>query len=303
MAKFSDKISAKNIKPAATWVRDRYQRRLLTYLHRLWRSKSGSFYGMGYLVTFLVLEVTSFIDEIVNFDFSVGGIATQIIQQILRFFLETLINIVYAFIWPVWVLQWMPSLYGIALLIGLYVAYVLIRKRWDLDEMVHIRSIDRQQVARVLDYCFEKDADGNWIGLSEAFWYGRRQPLPENMAELHQAARAGKLESWRQQPQPCLALMLLLCRFSHDCDAQEMERIRQYALRILDESIKCKLDKELPALHRCAFYLPYWESETEKHKKLAGKHYQKIRKQLGAEHAALVDDFFKQWESTSRPAP
>ena len=69
--------------------------------------RGGGFYGFGYVVAFVVLEVRAFIG---NFEGD-GDIATMIVQEVLQFFFrfaaQSFINGFIAFGWPVFVLDYL----------------------------------------------------------------------------------------------------------------------------------------------------------------------------------------------------
>jgi hypothetical protein len=48
---------------------------------KIWRTRGGGFYGFGYVVAFVVLEVRAFVG---NFEGD-GDIATMIVQEVLQF--------------------------------------------------------------------------------------------------------------------------------------------------------------------------------------------------------------------------
>jgi hypothetical protein len=96
------------------WSRD--------WLVRLWVTKGGGFYGLGYVVTFVWLEIRA-----ISGDIGGGGdigdiITAQILQYIFRFSLDSLLNAIFAVIWPIYLLQWANG-FGIVALIGAYAVY------------------------------------------------------------------------------------------------------------------------------------------------------------------------------------
>ncbi len=76
-------------------------------LLKLWRVRGGGFYGFGYVIAFVVLEVRAFI---VNFEGD-GDIATMIVQEVLqfvfRFAVQSFLNGFIAFGWPVFVVDYL----------------------------------------------------------------------------------------------------------------------------------------------------------------------------------------------------
>lgn len=94
------------------------------WLVRLWITKGGGFYGLGYVITFVSLEIRA-----ISGDFSgssgIGDLITsQLVQYVIRFSVDSLLNAVFAVIWPVYLLQWANGL-GIIVLVGAYVVFRL----------------------------------------------------------------------------------------------------------------------------------------------------------------------------------
>ena len=76
-------------------------------LLKIWRMRGGGFYGFGYVVAFVVLEVRAFVG---NFEGD-GDIATMIVQEVLqfvfRFTAQSFLNGFIAFGWPIFVLDYL----------------------------------------------------------------------------------------------------------------------------------------------------------------------------------------------------
>ena len=66
----------------------------------VWNARGGGFYACGFVITFFLLEIRMFIDDIVNFD-GFDSIGQEIVRYVFRFALESLGNTVRAFAWPV----------------------------------------------------------------------------------------------------------------------------------------------------------------------------------------------------------
>ncbi len=293
MFKSSNKDKINKLKQHSHQWQASYKRRVMTRLHQLWRSKSGSFYGIGYLVTFIILEVNSFIEEIIEFDFSLSGIVMQLLIQFLSFGLQTIINSLMAFVWPFLIFELLPEYAAIAVLVLSFIALNLIRKRWDLDELAHIKSIDRDRVKQVLDfYLFEETESGESKALQllkGIKMTGSDSHVPSEIKQLAQSAQNKELEAWRQQPRSCLALVLLLNQ--QTSTEVEHKKDNSYICSILDEAIKGKLDKELEPLQRCLFYFPYLHSENKKNQQKAYKNYDRLKKKLKNKELELVKGF------------
>lgn len=71
----------------------------------IWRVRGGGFYGLGYVVCFVVLEVRMFVG---NFDGSsdvVRQIVFEVLEFVFRFTVQSFLNGLLAFIWPAFVLD------------------------------------------------------------------------------------------------------------------------------------------------------------------------------------------------------
>ncbi len=72
---------------------------------RIWRVRGGGFYGLGYVIAFVVLEVRAFVG---NFEGD-GDITSMIAQEVLGFFFrfaaQSFLNGFIAFGWPIFVVD------------------------------------------------------------------------------------------------------------------------------------------------------------------------------------------------------
>lgn len=80
----------------------------------VWDARGGGLYATGYVITFLWLEVTMFIGEVMAAE-SIGGFfGEQLFEMLFKFLGESLQNMVAAFMWPVFVVQIAPPWGAIA---------------------------------------------------------------------------------------------------------------------------------------------------------------------------------------------
>lgn len=84
-------------------------------LRRLWGVHGGGLYSLGFIPTFLWLEIRMLYDDIVGFDGVGGFVGEQLLQFLFRFTFESLYNTIQALIWPVHVIQMNPPWGVIAL--------------------------------------------------------------------------------------------------------------------------------------------------------------------------------------------
>ena len=91
-----------------------------TMLHdgllKIWRTRGGGFYGLGYVACFVILEVRAFIG---NFEGD-GDPMTMVLQEVagfvFRFTAQSFLNTLLAFLWPAFVIEYLQG-WGI-LLVG-----------------------------------------------------------------------------------------------------------------------------------------------------------------------------------------
>ncbi|MDX1403964.1 MAG: hypothetical protein R3192_05480 [Woeseiaceae bacterium] len=106
-------------------------------LRTVWDARGGSLYACGYVLTFVWLEVTMFIDDIATADSVSGFLGAQLFELIFRYFSESLANMVMAFIWPAFVIQIAPP-WGLIALVIAFVSFDKLFKKpiegWLLDD-------------------------------------------------------------------------------------------------------------------------------------------------------------------------
>jgi hypothetical protein len=97
--------------------------RARAWLATLWAAKGGGFYGLGYVIAFLVLEAGSLTSSVGNSSVS-GFVTAQAIQYVLRFSVESILNTVLALVWPIHLLTWLGG-YGLIVLAAGYAIFEL----------------------------------------------------------------------------------------------------------------------------------------------------------------------------------
>lgn len=102
--------------PGALW------RVLKRFVRTVWNARGGGLYACGFVVTFLWLEATMFVGELVSSGSLASFFSEQLVEFIFRFTVQSLTNTVSAFMWPVWVIQMSP-VWGSAALGVLYVVF------------------------------------------------------------------------------------------------------------------------------------------------------------------------------------
>ncbi len=103
-----------NPKSIGTMIRDG--------LVSVWRARGGGFYGLGYLITFIVLEIRLVVGDVSESEGVVDFVSNQMIEFIFRFGVQSFINGFLAFMWPVYVLDWL-GVWSIAMLVVGYLVF------------------------------------------------------------------------------------------------------------------------------------------------------------------------------------
>ena len=91
---------------------DGSKHRFREWFRKVWDVRGGGLYALGFIVTFVYLEVLDLFDDVMGIGALFSG---QIVDFIVDFFLDSLMNTVEAFMWPVDVVQWAPPWGAIAL--------------------------------------------------------------------------------------------------------------------------------------------------------------------------------------------
>ncbi len=88
------------------------------WFRKVWKVRGGGLYACGFALTFVVLEIGSLADDVLG----IGALFTgQAIEFLINFMLDSLMNTLKAFAWPVYVVQYAPP-WGA---VGLGIAYWL----------------------------------------------------------------------------------------------------------------------------------------------------------------------------------
>ena len=82
---------------------------------KIWKVRGGGLYAVGWALTFAWLEVTTIIGEIFEADGVVDFFTSQLLEFMLRFMGDSLKNMVMAFMWPAFIVQWRMPLGAILL--------------------------------------------------------------------------------------------------------------------------------------------------------------------------------------------
>ncbi len=88
---------------------------------KVWDVRGGGLYAVGYILTFLYFEVRTIISEIADATGLTDFLSDQLLGFVIRFATESLVNIVKALMWPVYIVQISPPFGAIALGLVFYI--------------------------------------------------------------------------------------------------------------------------------------------------------------------------------------
>lgn len=104
------------------------------WFRNIWNVRGGGLYACGFAVTFLFLEIREILfEDIAEFVAINNYLSGQLVEYVIRFFVDTFVNFVQALIWPVHVMRLWPPVGIIALSVAFFVfPYVLKQpiERW-----------------------------------------------------------------------------------------------------------------------------------------------------------------------------
>lgn len=100
---------------------------LRPWFRKMWKARGGGLYACGFILTFVYLEASMLIREIMAATGFVSFVTEQLAEIPFRFFGESLKNLISAFIWPAPLVQLSPPL-GLAILAALYVLFTYLIK-------------------------------------------------------------------------------------------------------------------------------------------------------------------------------
>ena len=99
-----------------------------TWFGKVWRVRGGGLYAVGYALTFSYLELRAIGRELLEADGVIDFFTNQLFEFVFRFLSETIVNMIQAFMWPVFLIQlWQP--YGAILLGLMFVLFPMVLKK------------------------------------------------------------------------------------------------------------------------------------------------------------------------------
>jgi hypothetical protein len=108
------------------------------WFRRIWESRGGGVYTLGYALTFAWLELKAFVVQVAGMSSVEDFIVDELLHLVIRFGTDSIANLVTALIWPLYLLQWRQPwgvlLLGLAFFLYPVVAKPLIEKWLNRDD-------------------------------------------------------------------------------------------------------------------------------------------------------------------------
>lgn len=97
------------------------------WFRKVWKARGGGLYAFGFVLTFLYLETSMMISEIMAATGFVAFFTEQLAGLPLRFLGESFGNLIAAFLWPLALVELSPPL-GLAILAAIYLLFTYLIK-------------------------------------------------------------------------------------------------------------------------------------------------------------------------------
>ena len=97
------------------------------WFRKVWKARGGGLYACGFVLTFVYLEASMVIGEIMAATGFVDFFTEQLVELPFRFLGESLRNLISAFLWPVPLVEFSPP-WGIAILAAMYLLFTYLIK-------------------------------------------------------------------------------------------------------------------------------------------------------------------------------
>jgi hypothetical protein len=127
------------------------------WIRKVWNARGGGLYACGFVVAFAWLEFTTLVDQFSSTAGITGFFSGQLIQFLLRFTVDSLVNTVYALIWPIQIIRYSPP-WGFVILGAMYLLFTYLLKnplqRWLFHET---ETIATEQTAASTDTVDSKE--------------------------------------------------------------------------------------------------------------------------------------------------
>lgn len=106
------------------------------FVRNIWDLRGGGLYACGFIIALAWLEIKMLIQDVMSFSGFGDMFAGHLLRFIFRFALDSMMNTLQAFLWPIAVLKIYPP-WGVLLLVAMYVVFPRVLKqpleRWLFD--------------------------------------------------------------------------------------------------------------------------------------------------------------------------
>ena len=156
----------------------------------------------------------------------------------------------------------------------------------------------------VLAFWFGREGEEGYGELREA-WFSRDpdfdREIRDRFEEVYEEAVADELETWKEEAQSCLALIVVLDQFPRNMfrgDAR-MYAADGLALAAARHAVERAYDRELPPFQRMFVYLPFEHSENLENQRFSVELFRRLSEEIGSEdlmvyavqHLRIVERF------------
>mgnify|MGYP001794353035 FL=1 len=138
------------------------------------------------------------------------------------------------------------------------------------------------QANEILDFWFGSRDEPDY-GKPKKAWFAKEPEFDEEIRKRfltdYEKAAAGNLDEWKDSPDNCLALVLLLDQFPRNIFREDPQAFATdwEALSTAHQAIAQGFDRKLLNVQRWFVYLPFVHSENIEHQRQAVKLFQKLR--------------------------
>ncbi len=118
----------------------------------------------------------------------------------------------------------------------------------------------------ILDFWFGREGEERYGEFRES-WFQKDEEfdgeIRDRFLEDYERAARGEYDGWREEPESCLALVILLDQFPRNLFRNDprTHATDNKALETSKSSIKQGIDRELQAFQRMFLYMPFMHSE------------------------------------------
>lgn len=161
-----------------------------------------------------------------------------------------------------------------------------------------------EKVSEILHFWFGDNKE-NFLSHAEKWWKADPifdEEIRNRFGEVHHFAAAGELEHWLNQPQSCLAYIILLDQFSRNMYRGTPLAFAQdaQAKAAAHKGREHKLDKELNLIQRQFFYMPFEHSEEINDQKLCLALMKQLVDEAAKEHPAWLKEMEQSFDFAKR---